>query len=642
MKRGGRQGGKARRGPAAPAALAAPPPPWMPWAERVEGPLWMVATAALLWSLMFRFLFNSDLWFHLAAGREIWARKAIPAVDSWSFTAAGRPWHNHEWLSDVVFHAWSRAFGVESLVYWQWLVEGGAYLLLYGLLARLAGSWGAASLLAVFALAVGVPFFDIRPNLWSVLFFVVLLWLTLGRARPPLALPLLFVVWANLHGGVMLGLLALAILLAGGLAAGDGMRHPPPDGAGGAAGSPPGAHALRSVLAPPVPPGSPQLRRAAALWLACIVAACMNPWGWRMFSYVLGLASSPRIPSRTTLYEWLPPWVPGGIEAPLFPWAVALGAASALVLVRPALRSPRDGAALAAVGLALLTLAMSLQSRRFIPFFAIAQSLLTALAVGRRQRRKAPLLPMPRRLLASVALGLALLGMAAFRLAPYPLDSRAFDPLSWASQMPAESVSFLEANGITGKLFAYHLWGGYIAWRAPGRLLLHLDPRAETVYGPETQRQHFRILEGGPGWADQLDRTDADLVLWPMYDERDRALGRELAGSPTWQPLYRDGVSLLLARRGFPLPALQETPDSGLRSWARGRQAMDERRWADAAAELERSLAQDPRLWPACHSLAIAQVMLRDRPAMAQTVERCRRIFPFPYFTVESLGGGRG
>lgn len=597
----------------------------MKLAERASAPLWLVATAALLWALMFRYLFNSDLWFHLAAGREIWRGKAIPAADSWSYTAAGRPWHNHEWLADVVYHLWSNAFGIDSLVYWQWLVLGGAYLLLYRLLERLSGSRAAASLLTVLALAAGVPFFDIRPNLWSVLGFVVLIFFTLGRERPPVWLPLLFVAWVNLHGGVMLGLLALPILLAGHLLAGH--RTTGHRAAGGGE-----AFAVR-------------LRRAAALWLACVAAACVNPYGWSVFSFAFHLATASRTPSRTTLYEWLPPWVPGGIEAPLFPWAVALAVASALPLLRPALRSPRDGAVLASLGLALLTLAMSLQSRRFIPFFAIAQSLLTAEAVAHLFGAwlKAEGAVATRRAAAGAALAMALLGAAAWRLAPYPLDSRAFDPLSWASQMPVESVNFLEANGVTGRLFAYHLWGGYVAHRAAGRLRLHYDPRAETVYDPATARRHFRVLEGGPGWEDELSSTGADLVLWPMYDPRDRALGRELARSPRWRPLYRDGVSLLLARQGFSLPEpLRETPDSAFRSWARGRQAMDERRYADAVTELERSLAQDPRLWPACHSLAVTHVMLKDRQAVARTVERCQRIFPFPFMSVEKLTGGRG
>jgi len=608
-----RQSGEERGKVVAPVA---PPPRWLKVAEQAAPALWLVATAALLWSLMFHFLLNSDIWFHLAAGREIWAGRSIPAADHWSFTASGRPWHNHEWLADLLFYAWSRLLGIDSLVYWQWLVEGSAYLLLYRLLARLSASRAAAGLLAVLALAVGVPFFDIRPNLWSVLGFVALLSLTLGRERPPAALPLLFALWVNLHGGVILGLLALPVILAGSLAAGRADGTP---------------FALR-------------LRRPAALWLACIVATCINPWGWKVFSFVFQLATSTHTPSRTTLYEWLPPWVPGGIEAPLFPLAVVVAAVSALFLLRPALRAPRDGAALASLGLALLTLAMSLQSRRFIPFFAIAQSLLAAQAWRRlgRERRKKEAPPLWRGAAASATLALAMFGFAAFRLAPYPLDSRAFDPLSWASQMPVESVNFLEANGITGKVFAYHLWGGYIEYRAADRLRVHVDPRAETVFDAETQRRHFQVLEGAPGWQDTLARTGADLVLWPMYDDRERALGRELANSGRWRTLYRDGVSLLLARRGFPLPEpLRETPNSAYRSWARGRQAMDERRYADAATEIERALAQDPRLWPACQSLAVAQVMLHDRQAVVQTVDRCQRIFPFPYFSAEKLLGSR-
>jgi hypothetical protein len=560
---------------------------------------------------MFRFLFNSDLWFHLAAGREIWKGRSIPVADHWSFTGSGRPWHNHEWLADLLFHGWSQLFSIDSLVYWQWLLEGSAYLLLYRLLARLSASKAAAGLLAVLALAVGAPFFDIRPNLWSVLGFVVLISLTLGRERPPAALPLLFAVWVNLHGGVILGLLALPIILGGALAT----RR--------ADGTP---KALR-------------LRRASLLWLACILATCINPWGWKVFSFVLQLATSPRTPSRTTLYEWLPPWVPGGIEAPLFPLAIVLAAASALLLLRP----PRDGIALASLGLALLTLAMAMQSRRFIPFFAIAQSLLAAQAWRRlnRAQQEKKTFPALRGAAASAALALAMLGVAAYRLAPYPLDSRAFNPLSWASQMPVESLSFLESNGFTGKLFAYHLWGGYVEYRAAGRLRVHLDPRAETVFDAETQRQHFRVLEGAAGWEDVLAGTGADLVLWPMYDERERAMGRELASSVRWQALYRDGTSLLLARRGFPLPEpLRETPDSAYRSWARGRQAMDERRYAAAVAELERAMAQDPRLWPACQSLAVAEVMLHDRQAVARTVDRCQQIFPFPYFSAEKLLSG--
>ena len=46
---------------------------------------------------------GSDLWWHLAAGREIVAQRSVPTLDHFSFTFAGRPWTHDEWL-------WSTAY----------------------------------------------------------------------------------------------------------------------------------------------------------------------------------------------------------------------------------------------------------------------------------------------------------------------------------------------------------------------------------------------------------------------------------------------------------------------------------------------------------------------------------------------------
>ena len=182
----------------------------LPW-------LWHLAAALSFWLLQFKVNLNSDIWFHLAAGRLIWQDKAIPAADTWSFTAAGRPWQNHEWLADVFFYLWSKAFGVDSLVLWQWLVVGAAYLLLFRLIQRITGSYFVAWLLSMLALAVGTPFYEIRPHLWTVLAFVPLILWTWERERPSLfqamLLPALFLVWINLHGGAIFGLMAAFITL---------------------------------------------------------------------------------------------------------------------------------------------------------------------------------------------------------------------------------------------------------------------------------------------------------------------------------------------------------------------------------------------------------------------------------------------
>jgi hypothetical protein len=584
------------------------PPPAAPAAVgRALLWLWHLAAALSFWLLQFKVNLNSDIWFHLAAGRLIWQDKAIPAADTWSFTAAGRPWQNHEWLADVFFYLWSKAFGVDSLVLWQWLVVGAAYLLLFRLIQHITGSYFVAWLLSALALAVGTPFYEIRPHLWTVLAFVLLILWTWERDRPPLfrviLLPALFLVWINLHGGAIFGLMAAFITL--------GCR----------------------ALVPLETDTEPWRRRAvfsAGLWLACVLATLVNPYGWRAISYPLRLASAGRSATRTLLSEWLPPFQPGGLRAPLYPAAIGLFAIAALVLIVLLVRNPPQRRRnLAALGLGLLTLAMSLASRRFVPFFGIAAALAAAqawLAVAPRltaSRRPGP--SRPWRLAVPIALTL----IAGWRLADYPLGPAAFDPLTWTSRLPIDSVNFMEANGLRGDVFVYYLWGGYVHWRTAGDLRVHFDTRSETVFADQTILQHQHVATLAWDAESIVDRSGAQYVLWPMNSPAFRGLVQKLVQSRRWWPIYRDGVSMLLARSDVPLPGeLRPTPDSAYHWWAVGRQALDEQRVDDAATALEHALTMDPRLWPACQELALVRSAQGDREATVRTVDRCRAIFP--------------
>jgi hypothetical protein len=568
--------------------------------------LWHLAAAASFWLLQFKVNLNSDIWFHLAAGRLIWQQKALPATDNWSFTAAGRPWQNHEWLSDVFFYLWSRAFGVDSLVLWQWLVVGASYLLLFRLLHRLTGSYVVSYLLSMLALAVGTPFYEVRPHLWTVLGFVLLILLTFRRDRPPLALPALFLVWINLHGGAVFGLMAAFVTL--------------------------GCRALV-----PSDDEEPWRRRAAfsaGLWLSCVLATLVNPYGWRAISYPLRLASAGRSATRTLLSEWLPPFQPGGLRAPLYPAAIGLFAMAAVILIVLLLRNPAQRRRnLSALGLGLLTLAMSLASRRFVPFFGIAAALAAAQAwlaiapaIGPRlaaSRRTSQ--PRPWR----AAVPLALSVLAGWRLAAYPLGPSAFDPLTWTSRLPIDSVNFMEANGLRGDVFVYYLWGGYVHWRTAGSLRVHFDTRSETVFADETMLEHQHVASLAFDAESIVERSGARYVLWPMNSPAFRGLVQKLIQSGRWWPVYRDGVSMLLVRSDVSLPVqLNPTPESGYHWWAVGRQALDEQRLDDAVVALEHALAVNPRLWPACQELALVRSAQGDREATVKTVDRCRAIFP--------------
>jgi len=175
--------------------------------------LLIVAGALLFLSFGYTEMAGSDMWWHVAAGRELVQTKTLWMVDDWSYSALGKDWLNHEWLSDIIFYSWVSAGGVESLVYWKWLVLVTTFATLQHVLSRDSGSPFAGLLCAGVAMAIAAPFLDVRPHIYSLLNFSVLLFLLLGRQTKTWLLATLFVVWVNLHGGFFFGLMALGILV---------------------------------------------------------------------------------------------------------------------------------------------------------------------------------------------------------------------------------------------------------------------------------------------------------------------------------------------------------------------------------------------------------------------------------------------
>jgi hypothetical protein len=135
----------------------------------------LLAAGTLFLSFGYTEMAGSDMWWHIAAGRELVQTGTLWMVDDWSFSAHGKDWLNHEWLADLIYYGWVSAWGVHSLVYWKWLVIAATFLVLLTVLARAGGSPLAALLCAGVAAANAAPFMDVRPHLYSLLGFTLLL-----------------------------------------------------------------------------------------------------------------------------------------------------------------------------------------------------------------------------------------------------------------------------------------------------------------------------------------------------------------------------------------------------------------------------------------------------------------------------------
>ncbi|MDZ7783543.1 MAG: hypothetical protein U5K56_11630 [Halioglobus sp.] len=346
-----------------------------------------------------------------------------------------------------------------------------------------------------------------------------------------------------------------------------------------------------------------------------------QPLGLWHLSLPLKYAFDETSPFRT-LAEWLPPSDPGGIRSPLFfifQWAPL----AALLYMVPAVRR-RTGIPWEGLALTALTLAMALTSRRFIPIFAMSLAVLLAPLVALCLR---PLLQ--RTVIAPVLAGIAFL-FAAWRLLPYPLQAApAFHYLVAEYSYPVDTVNFMRANDMRGRVFAYYNWGGYLHWRTDGDLKVYIDGRADTLFDADTYYNYVAILKAAPDWLERLEATGPDFILWPhTRGDGQRKLHR-LLETGRWTAVHRDATSWLLARRDYPLPdPPQPAPEGPWRDVARA--------WvAGLSGDLEQALEHSARAreampWNqlACR-LRIRALRVQGESAQARRVLReCRFYFP--------------
>jgi tetratricopeptide (TPR) repeat protein len=425
--------------------------------------------------------------------------------------------------------------------------------------------------------------------------FSVLLSLTLGRERPSWWLPLLFFVWVQLHAMFVFGLMALAVLLAPGLIRGSAGER----------------------------------KHSALVGVTCVLACLINPNFITVFTRPIryALTSSP----YRSIGEWQPPFAPGGIYSPPYPYAIGVFVACcAIVLMR---RAPGKKLNVALVGIALgaLTLAMSLKSRRFVPLFGIAQSILLALALAPLVRAAVATLKENARRLWIQATPLLALGLGLWWLWPFPAHSYAFHYLMAEDTFPVDTLNFIEQNQISGKVFSYYNWGGYLHFRTQGAMKVYMDGRADMVFDDDTYQSYVSVLSLRPGWLQTIENSGADYALWPKNDPSGAAILQGLLATGRWRLLYEDYVSRLLVRADRPRwKGLLPTPDTAWRELALGGAARSWKHLPEAEAHFKRALDLMPYLGAACFGLARVQGEQGRLDDARQTADRCDRVYPDP------------
>jgi hypothetical protein len=435
-----------------------------------------------------------DTWLTLMAGREV-VDHGLPHTEQLTVLADGRTWTDQQWLAQVVFYAAHGLAGMRAVI----LLGVALVLLALGLAFTTARAGGASSrstfVVGLLAVLAGPWGWTLRAQTAALPLFAAVLWLLVdaarhGTRRRTLAVLPLLVLWANLHGSVVLGA-GLAVLL--GL-----------------------VETVRSRRVTWI---------AAALVLVSPLCVLATPYGWDIVPYYdLMLVDAP---FADVLREWQ--WSSPSATTALF-WLLAAAALAVLALRRCRTR-------LTAYELLVLaaTFAGAVQAVRGVIWFALAAAAILPVALDGLLTRADVAAPRINRVISLAAIAGLAVAAAAFLVRP----------ASWyVSEWPEQRAAAIReaVRDPSAKVWATDGTADWLLWRIPelrGRLAY--DVRFE-LYDEQALDTIVGYGRRSEGWQQALSGYDVVVV-----DDREHL--EPLAREPGSRIVYRDDTVAVVTRR---------------------------------------------------------------------------------------------
>jgi hypothetical protein len=456
---------------------------WAGW------PILAAAMAMFAFTCFIGALFNDgDTYWHLAAGQWIVDHWSVPHTDPFSFTARGRAWTAHEWLSEVIM---AGAFAAGSWVALSILFAAAVAgtILVAGLHARLfmrpLHAVAAVILLFIFL----EPSLLARPHAlaWPLLagWTILLLRARKAHCAPPLAATALILLWANMHASFIFGLVLAAFF------------------------------AFEALVE------EKDRKRVLFAWgpfvLVSLLLALANPSGIQGLLYPFQVSSMKALP---VIQEWRPSTFSSD---PLFFAVTALGVLLAVLM----------GARPSPLRLLLIALLfyLAVSHMRHQAVFGIVACLLVASSLQKREREDGPPFSLPIALIA----GVVLITIGAIRYAVPDVHKE-------GPVYPSKALAALPPSLAREPVFNAYNLGGVLILKG---IAPFIDGRAD-MYGDAFTASAYRIERGD---ARLFDAAVAKWGLRWAILHPDQGLVHVLDNNPEWRRLYSDRYAVVFARR---------------------------------------------------------------------------------------------
>jgi hypothetical protein len=452
--------------------------------------LWLFLAVALpVLAAVLAPMSSVDLAYQLRAGGEIIDTRAIPSVDTWTFTATGVPWVDQQWGAQVALGAVYRVTGWTGLVLLRALLTA----VVVGATVTIAWRRGLdprlAAVLTLIAFVVAAPAMALRPQLFGMACFAITLLLVVLRRDQPRGMwliPVIVLLWANVHGSFILApvLLGLAWL--------EDLHD-------------------RDQAA----------RRTLLVGIVSVIAACLTPFGPSVWTYAVGLSSNPGVTARTT--EWQPTSLRDASGLLFF-----ASVAGVIVLIA---RSGRRVAWPTLLWLGVFAAIGTVAQRgvAWWPFVAVATVSGGLITPGGR-----PIAEGSPRVNVAVAAAV-LVAMVALLPAWRPLDSRTGVPLAVLTDAPPGITEATRAFVRPGdRILNPQRWGSWLEFAVP-QASVAIDSRIEFIPA-EVWAAYEGVAAGVDGWREQFAAWGVTVAI---TEPTDASLERRLRDLG-WTARYQD------------------------------------------------------------------------------------------------------
>lgn len=490
-------------------------------------------------------LADSDTGWHIRTGEWIIKNRCVPRTDIFSFTRFGHEWFAWEWLSDVGLGLLHRLGGLAAVVLGSLTVLCLTSAQLYKTVVgecrhRLVAIW-----LCWLCATASTVHWLARPHLVTPL-MAILFCAILNRSertnqsKQLWVLPLLMIVWVNLHGAFFVGIVLLAIYAVG--------------------------TTCEELLRVGRPGGLARARTYLWTALGCGLSSLVNPYAYRLHLHVaeyLGGAFYLRVTE---------------FESINFHTFTANYFETLLIVVIGATVWNLGRGRLVHAFLALFWTHLALFSARNIPIFAVVVAPGVGLAIVDWLEFAGNLSPMIwlSRLATSVGeleqgvdelalkfksrvlhLWPCLGVLATALLLAHPGSFKAAQPVFDRKLFPVDAVknASKELEQAT-RVYTSWQWGGFLIYRLWPTLEVFNDGRTD-FYGPVFTAEGLRIWEVRPGWEGILEKYQIHALLLPV----DCPLTGALLEERNWTVAYRDEFAILFERTLGPASALSVTTD---------------------------------------------------------------------------------